>query len=111
MGLLIVRGCRNCGHVGLPRNAEQCTDKGSVPAGQCSQCGQAEQTNFVCITTPDKDKTLPWIELQSDKPVGQVKLQEPGKIGEKAAKVKPNDPCPCGNGKKAKKCCHNAANK
>ena len=111
MGLVIVGGGRNCGHVGIPRNAEQCTDKGAVPAGQCAQCGQDEQTNFVCITTPDKDKTLPWIQLQSDKPVGQVKLQEPGAIGEKATKVKPNDPCPCGSGKKAKKCCHNPANK
>ena len=65
---------------------------------------------------------MPWIELQN-KAEKATKKQEAGSVKDEAlekvkevaskvetaappgTKVKPNDPCPCGNGKKWKKCC------
>ena len=53
--------CWACGHVGLPRNASECRDKGPKPAGVCANCGDAGQTNFVKGVGKD-GKVLPWIE-------------------------------------------------
>ena len=32
-------------------------------------------------------------------------VQKPARSGSGSKKVYPNDPCPCGSGKKFKKCC------
>mmetsp|Transcript_9993 Transcript_9993/g.25497 ORF Transcript_9993/g.25497 Transcript_9993/m.25497 type:complete len:270 (-) Transcript_9993:1473-2282(-) len=39
--------CWGCGHVGLPANADSCSERGPTPTGICRQCGGSEQTNFV----------------------------------------------------------------
>ena len=45
----------------------------------------------------------------------EEQMSSPGKrkpvVKSAAQKVGPNDPCPCGSGKKYKKCCGNPANK
>ena len=53
--------CWACGHVGLPANAANCSMKGPTPAGECYQCGGADQTNFVRIVRAD-GSACPWIE-------------------------------------------------
>jgi hypothetical protein len=112
--------CWDCGHVGLPKNAEDCT-KGPKPAGVCNKCEQNGQTNFVKMTQPTSGSgELPWMELKAlapedspaadDKaPTGSIQIEPLPKeklVSKKKEKVKPNAPCPCGSGKKAKKCCH-----
>ncbi len=47
--------------------------------------------------TPDEAAKLAITKKSADKPNGRV--------GTKAKKIYPNDPCPCGSGKKYKKCC------
>eukprot|EP00656_Telonema_subtile_P021110 TRINITY_DN22150_c0_g1_i2.p1 TRINITY_DN22150_c0_g1~~TRINITY_DN22150_c0_g1_i2.p1 ORF type:complete len:202 (+),score=33.98 TRINITY_DN22150_c0_g1_i2:138-743(+) len=98
--------CWSCGHVGVPRNHAQCSEKSNIPAGKCGHCGEDAQTNFVRITQPNTADVMPWIEVTSDKAV--VPLAAPGTIPMKTGggKVPPNSKCPCGSEKKAKKCCH-----
>ena len=91
--------CWGCGHVGIPQNSAQVSDQGCKPAGQCAQCKDDGQTNFVRVT--NGDQSMPWIEVTSEKPV--VALAPP--MGQQG-KVQPNSKCTCGSGKKAKKCCY-----
>ena len=55
--------CWGCGNVGLPRNAERCSESGAVPAGECAHCGSAEQTNFVRVLSGSG--VVPWMELRA----------------------------------------------
>lgn len=106
--------CWNCGHVGLPSNADKCT-KGPVPAGICKMCETNDQTNFVKVSQANGNGELPWMEVKavapesapgsSDRaPEGAEKVSPGQRLVSK--KIKPNSECPCGSGKKAKKCCH-----
>lgn len=82
--------CWNCGHVGLPFNAAKCGEGSEVP-GDCKMCRNTEQTNFVRVAKPD-GTIIPWIEAKT------------GMSG-RGKRVKPNEKCPCGSGKKYKRCC------
>eukprot|EP00966_Prymnesium_polylepis_P101437 2349328-Prymnesium_polylepis.1 len=53
--------CWECGHVGLPLNAAQCSERRPLPAGECAQCRSADQTNFVRVVRAD-GSACPWIE-------------------------------------------------
>ena len=44
-------------------------------------------------------------KLHKDKGFSSLVKKAPKAAKPKAAKVKPNDPCPCGSKKKYKKCC------
>ena len=84
----------------------------------CNKCGENEQTNFIEIQQPDGTK-VPWIEIaatteESEKHAARLATVAAGAekkadategAAKKVPKVKPNDPCPCGGGKKYKKCC------
>ena len=50
----------------------------------------------------------PYVDGKNFSSMGGVAKQAP-KVS--AGKVKPNDPCPCNSGKKAKKCCHDQSKK
>lgn len=65
---------------------------GSEGSGRGRCCSAADCDVLVCV---------------SSAMAGSQKVQ-PKVAG---AKVKPNDPCPCGSAKKAKKCCHDPAKK
>ena len=48
------------------------------------------------------DPSQAWIKLKPDGGVKGVTIRNPAD----ASPVGRNDPCPCGSGKKYKKCCH-----
>ena len=56
--------CWACGHVGLPRNADACSERDAEPAGVCAHCGAAQETNFVRVVNAD-GATVPWMEVLS----------------------------------------------
>ena len=92
--------CWNCGHVGLPSNRKKCSKEGGYKVKpKCSSCKEKEQTNWIRVTSKD-GKFVPFMELKS---VASKEALAAAAGAEK--KVKRNDKCPCGSGKKYKKCC------
>ncbi|MBD64508.1 MAG: hypothetical protein CME62_04840 [Halobacteriovoraceae bacterium] len=74
---------------------------------------QTGQVEFRAIYTDDKEKKYVHHELSTFKKVDDVWYYEDGQIvgtgplKRATPKVGRNDPCPCGSGKKFKKCCGN----
>ena len=112
--------CWQCGHVGIPTNIDKCA-RGIKVAGVCANpaCASDAATNFVRPVRPGGD-VVPWIELKARASQEAVKAaanqerqmeqQRGGKRDgpaqpKKASRVGRNAPCPCGSGKKYKKCC------
>lgn len=101
------RVCFSCGHCSLAEEkeagAEGAVDVPSDKAGVCSHCEDGSHTNYVQLVLPN-GQSMPWIQR------GVIKSsagQTGTNVSQKASgKVKPNEQCPCGSGKKAKKCCH-----
>ncbi|MEM0993871.1 MAG: SEC-C metal-binding domain-containing protein [Bacteroidota bacterium] len=56
--------------------------------------------------TNQKDRNYPPVQAAADNSVRKLPLPN-NKITKKAKKIGRNDPCPCGSGKKYKKCCLN----
>jgi hypothetical protein len=125
--------CWECGYAGLARNndafdAGRPKEKGTKAV--CNACGSDEQTNVINAVNEDGKTRLPWIEVHSENSADQEKAArsaaeaeksagnagsenvegaqgggEQGALGVKSPNVGRNDPCPCGSGKKSKKCC------
>lgn len=122
--------CWACGHAGLPLNADKCDKVKTTPKPICGNCGSDAQTNFARPTKPgvtatSKPVEMPWMELKAKPidgapppgamaPAGSIPAAHAGRGGGgdqlKKIKIKPNAPCGCGSGKKAKKCCHTRGN-
>merc|ERR1712216_503478 len=90
--------CFECGHCGLVHSdgSKSASNKACI----CGGCGDDSHTNFVELVLPGGRK-VPWIERG---PKASVAVA--ARPVQKTGRVKPNDPCPCGSGKKSKKCCH-----
>jgi len=56
------------------------------------------------IAMPDLNDRLK-IRYKQAKKIGEELLKVPAETKIVEGKIKPNDPCPCGSGKKFKKCC------
>jgi hypothetical protein len=132
MGVACV--CWTCGHCGLPLNVAETTKAAPATASKeelskvsiaarCSKCGSDLQTNLIRVTQPD-GTMIPWIESKeeqkkkaeearknmmeregSNDDPNVTKVNNGGKKKHHNKKVKPNEKCPCGSGKKFKKCC------
>ena len=75
--------CWGCGHVGLPKNADQCSERGARPAGVCAGCGEDGQTNFVRVLQ-EGGKTVPWIECAEMSEAQAAKMEEAARAAEAA---------------------------
>ena len=100
--------CFHCGHCGLITKAGD-TDQsdGTTKAGICGTCGEDYHMNLVELVLPN-GRRMPWMERGSKAPAvpDPSSHQTSGKQAVSKGRVKPNDACPCGSGKKAKRCCH-----
>lgn len=95
------RLCFECGHCGLADSVDESVKSGEK-AGACTTCGDDSHTNLVELILPN-GRQMPWMERDASAAAAENKPV--AKLGT-AGRVKPNDECPCGSGKKAKKCCH-----
>ena len=75
--------CWGCGHVGLPKNADQCSERSARPAGVCAGCGEDGQTNFVRVLQ-EGGKTVPWIECAEMSEAQAAKMEEAARAAEAA---------------------------
>ncbi|CAE8712070.1 unnamed protein product, partial [Polarella glacialis] len=92
--------CFHCGHCGLASSLDELppAEKGEK-AGLCINCQDCSHTNFVELVLPN-GRQMPWMERSQ----AEAEKATPKPVS--GARVKPNEPCPCSSGKKAKKCCH-----
>lgn len=90
--------CFSCGYCGL---APELDEKSSDKACSCRECGDDSHTNLVQLVLPN-GRELPWMQSASTSmPTSLGNLADQKTAG----RIKPNGPCNCGSGKKAKKCC------
>lgn len=105
---------RMAAYVKLPKNAsneEECKDVRKLALTLCETCRDSETRaiivdmcgiNGILNVMPQKtreyfeERQPEWDEAWEEKIVRPITRQE---------KIYPNDPCPCGSGKKYKKCC------
>eukprot|EP00928_Gymnodinium_smaydae_P095450 TRINITY_DN8211_c0_g2_i1.p1 TRINITY_DN8211_c0_g2~~TRINITY_DN8211_c0_g2_i1.p1 ORF type:complete len:422 (+),score=101.29 TRINITY_DN8211_c0_g2_i1:56-1321(+) len=105
--------CFDCGHCGLVADTER-DGKKAEKACFCSNCGDDTHNNLVQLILPD-GRRLPWLQrvagaagasAANTSGMSAAQAVAAGRRPPGALRVKPNEPCPCGSGKKAKKCCH-----
>jgi len=99
--------CFDCGHVGL---SGEPPEKGQTPEKSCfcANCGDSTHTNAIKLVLPN-GLEMPWLERIGEANKASITrkvLTTHQKPASGSARVKPNDPCPCGSGKKSKKCCY-----
>jgi hypothetical protein len=84
--------CFACGHCGLPRESQH---------KKCPACDEQDHTNWLSTELPN-GMQCPWLVRRE-----LVNAESTEKSSAKRSeRIKPNEPCPCGSGKKSKKCCH-----
>ena len=114
--------CWGCGYVGLPRNAGEVNQAApasatpenlaTAPVASCGRCGDRNQTNLARVTRRD-GSVIPWIEGKDQANMSAEEREALKRANARAAALeknggkapKPNSKCPCGSGKKYKKCC------
>jgi uncharacterized protein YecA (UPF0149 family) len=72
---------------------------------------QSVRDRFFKVRIVRRDAAIPPSNMQARQPRLPQKDNRPGQVSkqktiEKGIKVGRNDPCPCGSGKKYKKCCY-----
>jgi hypothetical protein len=103
--------CFDCGHCGLSPPVTETdlpSDGGEKKACICSFCRSDAHTNSIDLILPN-GKRMPWIERGAQATTATAVKQQQAAVKQQPAakvRVKPNDPCLCGSGKKSKKCCH-----
>lgn len=97
--------CFECGHCGLEPEFKQPNEKASQKACFCGSCGDDSHTNFVELVLPN-GRQLPWMERTASAAQARPGSGAGAHVVAGNSRIKPNDPCPCGSGQKAKKCCH-----
>ena len=73
----------------------------------------SSEVKSVALTKPSQEKMIfentDGLEIfevdDGNKPVGTPNVFDEPMVPQPGDKVRPNDPCPCGSGKKYKKCC------
>ena len=68
-----------CGYVGLPDNATECSESSTTPAAACGSCSSSAQTNFVRVTG-EGGATVPWIQRKADASSGGVAVTDAGEV-------------------------------
>lgn len=83
-----------------------------MAAGLCEECRDSETTDLI-LKICNKNGIINYLSgegsLRRGNPVGENAYEDDDYAAPepvvKPAKIYPNDPCPCGSGKKYKKCC------